>query len=398
MQLKAPYALLLLRKLLKARLFIVLGLVFFGQIAAPSRAHAACTCQCVSVVATLQIFEPALIQMANAWWQLFNSTWQTTVTTYTNAVGSIASAVNALSTTQVSSSQMLADSVNRAKSGALRAVTTSDGAIGTRPSHSVCLALVNKADSSGATDFSRALNNTTTQQNVAMLTGNSPITAGGEVAAGAGQFQRIVSNYFDPAIWTCPAGMTCAAAPDPLGGTMARKNLNPVDLIFGRQRIEQGTIREDASRLWADLVVAPTPPNHPKGDELATPSGRSDLIATRSYYAALAIQHYAVTDSINDRIGRVATAMLPEQKSEMEQFYNTAASQVEMLARYAADSKGTDKSSVMLLSAEADKLNTIYWDLLEELEKIALLKATKMKLLFDESASEIGPSIATGGV
>jgi hypothetical protein len=224
---------------------------------------------------------------------------QATILTLNLAGGAMSSAVNGTMTTVVQSMNMAADSINRTTSGATRAVATSAAASGFRPSHSVCLALV-EGDKVALTEQFAAQR---TAARAAAGTNSLTDTANqGVVGRVAGDFaNKFLSNGFcdpNPATFPLPAGMTCNNG---VPATPAR----PVNADLQLQAILREDIDPSHPTLgWYELAadrfvehVLPKPPAIPKGDVLATPPGRAQLVAYQSWAAKAGVVNWIVSSS-----------------------------------------------------------------------------------------------------
>jgi hypothetical protein len=226
----------------------------------------------------------------------------------------------------------------------------------------------------------------------------------GTVGLPASDFARFLSNtdgFCDPnpANFPLPAGMTCA------NGTAAAP-LRPVNADLLTQAILDDRIvstgplgwKKKASDNYLKLVL-PNPPSIPKGDVLATPGGRAQLVAYQSWAAKAGVVNWILSSSAamgeedNYTTGQQNYGGYSYRRALKEMAAGTFdpanpfadSQQVKALAA----SKDTEKGNIQLVAYKIGAVQSrLLYEIHNRLEMIAIADA----VLLSEQLSRTRPS------
>jgi len=361
-------------------LCLVFGIAFsVGMVGNPSTARAGCCFCCPWSIATITGGSTLLNGLRDQIVSMLTSNFNTLFSlafgdTESNSGKVLNTQERNLDATRISNSDRLN---SQEYSVRVKEAVAKDVSVDYTPAQTVCLGMIQRRDAQASAKQATAKRATLAAASTNYLSGRSALTNKGATATTAAQFNRISSQFFDPA-WKCPTGMTCNAAPSAYSGTVATKNLDPAAAVFGgdTHQIDVGTNDEKAAQMWVDLVSLPVPPTAVKGDQLALPAARTLLRVGRADTLAVNVQRAVINESLASRMVDSSASDGPSVVSRLYTSLADAEAKNKAAAMMAQDS---EKANIQAISVEVDRMNYAYWQLFQRLEKIALMKALQIK-------------------
>lgn len=204
----------------------------------------------------------------------------------------------------------------------------------------------------------------------------------GALASESGFFKRLMTGFCSSADLNLPAGVPCT-----LEDGMVHAYLQPFRVLFGVQDNlippDPNHINHRAARLFAELAGASVVPDPVRGPALAGSTGQTSHIRLSSDAAAFSLAKGALDRMVDERIGTAT----PGNES-VEHLRQKAWDNADEFVKHTQNRSGnTEEMNDSDIAQLVQDVNTIYLQLYVNLERLAIIKATRVARMVKQSST-----------
>ncbi len=214
----------------------------------------------------------------------------------------------------------------------------------------------------------------------------------GALASESGLFKRLMTGFCSSAGLNLPADVPCT-----LENGMVHAYLQPFRVLFGVQDNlippDPNDINHRAARLFAELAGASVVPDPVRGPALAGSTGQTSHIRLSSDAAAFSLAKGALDRMVDERIGTTVPGNESVEYLRQKAWDNAddvivngkiVSEFVEHTVKRAGNTEEMNDSNIAQLVQD---VNTIYLQLYVNLERLAIIKATRIARMVKQSSA-----------
>jgi hypothetical protein len=206
----------------------------------------------------------------------------------------------------------------------------------------------------------------------------------GRIFSSQNLVKDIGDGFCDPAVLKPPAGFPCTLVDDSAGKPMAFRYTQPWLALFG---VKDGLIPPDttspenrAARLFARMAIEPVPVDPLRGAALSRAEGQTLFIRRQSDIAAINLARHALDRMIDDRLGE-NTPGNESIEFIRQKMWNDSALTIADVKTRAGQPLGANYDDLAPMVGEVNK---IYWQVFNNLERLAAIKSVHMARVVQE--------------
>jgi hypothetical protein len=297
---------------------------------------------------------------------------------------------------------VLNDAMVAANSQYAVAQTRARATLAMAPSRTACATYTRSNRlTTAALDPARMTGYAATQKAALDFSANAPGTPSekGRLAAETNLFKRLMTGVCDGAVINAPDNVSCTLANDSLGRSMEWRYAQPFLAVFG---VKDSLIPTDANnaehraaRLFAEMAAAPAPDDTLRGAALARSTGKTAHVLRQRDIATVSLARGALDRMVDERVGKAE-----EGAESVEHLRQKAWDNADEFVQHAKDRAGQPIAANMDDMAEMEgDINKIYLQLYVNLERLAVVKATRLSRLIKANGAptSVPASFSPGG-
>lgn len=222
-----------------------------------------------------------------------------------------------------------------------------------------------------------------TQKSALDYSANAPGTPSekGKLAAETNLFKRLMNGFCDGTVINAPDSVSCSLANDSLGRSMEWRYAQPFLAVFGVKDslipVDPNNVEHRAARLFAEMAAAPAVDDTLRGAALARSTGKTAHVLRQRDIATVSLARGALDRMVDERVGKAE-----EGAESVEHLRQKAWDNADEFVQHAKDRAGQPLASNLEDMAEMEgDINKIYLQLYVNLERLAVIKATRLSRL-----------------
>lgn len=221
----------------------------------------------------------------------------------------------------------------------------------------------------------------------------------GALASESGLFKRLMTGFCSSADLNLPAGVPCT-----LENGMVHAYLQPFRVLFGVPNNlippDPKDVNNRAARLFTELAGSSVVPDPVRGPALAGSTGQTSYIHLSSDAAAYSLAKGALDRMVDERIGTTTPGSESVEYLRQKAWDNAAdtisgGKVVNEFVEHTINRSGnTEEMNDSDISQLVQDVNTIYLQLYVNLERLAIIKATRVARMVKQSSAVSAQSVA----